>query len=236
MKKYIIFGVVFFLFSPLFADAQVYTQTATPGAQTSKNVLITIDCSYLNSTISEVWLYYSDRGLVSTSTLSFGSVVYATTTDSATNVAGWKHIPLSSDFNCLSGTTTMNYKSNVSGSYSMRGTSTYDSFQIAPTCIKNTGACLATSTIARLALQVFAGTPPTPPAPVRPVTPPPEIFSGLVTRYSTTSCSGSATASTCVMEYVPEVYYLDWLLVNLFIIFLLSFTVIGFFMQRSLKS
>jgi len=71
--------------------------------------------------------------------------------------------------------------------------------------------------------------------PPRPTDPPPEIFWGQIVRVATTTCDYSTSTSVCYTSYVPEFYYLDWLLVNIVIIFLLSFTVIGFFMNRTLR-
>lgn len=64
-------------------------------------------------------------------------------------------------------------------------------------------------------------------------------------RTATTTCTGNTqtsvvasstntvatTTSTCVETYQPEVYYQDWLLVSLFVIFLLSLPVFGMFMS-----
>jgi len=60
-------------------------------------------------------------------------------------------------------------------------------------------------------------------------TPPSEsTASSTPVRYSTTTCTGT-DPQVCVTEYIPEIYFDDWLLVNAWIIFLLSFPTIGFF-------
>ncbi|MEO5351098.1 MAG: hypothetical protein H7836_15865 [Magnetococcus sp. YQC-3] len=54
-------------------------------------------------------------------------------------------------------------------------------------------------------------------------------------RFSTTTCTGT-DPQVCVTEYIPEIYFDDWLLVNAWIIFLLSFPTIGFFFAGMRKT
>lgn len=62
---------------------------------------------------------------------------------------------------------------------------------------------------------------------------PPPLPPALNTRFATTSCVvSSSTSSECVTEYTVDVTYLDWLLIMLVLIFLLSLPAIGFFMNR----
>jgi len=78
-------------------------------------------------------------------------------------------------------------------------------------------------------------TPPDPPDPPEPTPLPPPIPGALITRTATTTCETTASSSMCITEYKPEFYYHDWIFVNMIQIFLLSFMVIGYFMNRTLK-
>jgi len=67
-------------------------------------------------------------------------------------------------------------------------------------------------------------------------TPPSESTSSTTpSRFSTTTCTGT-DPQVCVTEYIPEIYFDDWLLVNAWIIFLLSFPTIGFFFAGMRKT
>lgn len=54
-------------------------------------------------------------------------------------------------------------------------------------------------------------------------------------RSATSTCEQVGSSTECVYQYVQEITYLDWLLVQLFIIALLALPALGFFM-RSLFS
>lgn len=67
-------------------------------------------------------------------------------------------------------------------------------------------------------------------------TPPSESTASTTpSRFSTTTCTGT-DPQICVTEYIPEIYFDDWLLVNAWIIFLLSFPTIGFFFAGMRKT
>lgn len=247
MKKFFIFTVVLgFFFSSQIAlavDPLVYSLTSTTTVKQGQRLEVKIDCNNLQTNISQIDLYtrWSSNSIGFTFSIA-STTYYSTTTNTAALPSTGKFVsmPVVPNVSCYSGTTTLVFAApaplNQNVFYVYGNSTGFDSIQASTTIYLNYPTPNQGS-VKSASIKIYGtSTAPTPPLPPRPVTPPPEIYSGLVTRYSTTSCSGSATASTCVMEYVPEVYYLDWLLVNLFIIFLLSFTVIGFFMQRSLKS
>lgn len=55
----------------------------------------------------------------------------------------------------------------------------------------------------------------------------------LPTRYATSTCEQTATTtSTCLYEYQPEIYYHDFLTVALFVLFLLSVPVVGYYLNQ----
>lgn len=238
--KYFLVVVALFLFcsTPVFAGALVYEQTATTTAQTSNRFQTVIDCDVLDSTISEMWFWFSDRNVVSTSTLTIDGATTSVYKHPVNNTQQWHQLPFTSDFDCSAGQgqilVQMVGSAASGGSYSVRGESGFNSTQVSGTIYSSNGTSVATTGV-KVAIKIFEGEPPPEPPPVRPVTPPPSLETGLVTRYSTSTCSVVASDTVCVLEYIPEFYYLDWLLVNLFIIFLLSFTAIGFFMNRTLK-
>jgi hypothetical protein len=60
--------------------------------------------------------------------------------------------------------------------------------------------------------------------------PPSETSSSTPTRFSTTTCTGT-DPQICVTEYIPEVYYHDFMIVATWMIFLMSFPTIGFFLS-----
>lgn len=238
MRWLLVFFLILFAapVQQVFAGALVYSQTATTSSFTSGRFQTVIDCDVLDSTISEVWFFYSDRGVNATSTLTFNGATTSIYHHPVNNTFQWHNLPLTSDFDCTSGkgTVLIQMEGNVNGSYSVRGEYGFNTIQTSGTIYASNGLSVSTTSV-KVAIQIFDGDPPDPPPPVRPVTPPPLLETGLVTRYSTTTCTSVTTTSLCVTEYIPEFYYLDWLLVNIFIIFLLSFTVIGFFMNRTLK-
>jgi hypothetical protein len=56
-------------------------------------------------------------------------------------------------------------------------------------------------------------------------------------RFATSTCESVSSSTThCVYEYVPEVYFHDWLTVSLFVLFLLSVPVVGFYLNQAHKN
>jgi hypothetical protein len=54
-------------------------------------------------------------------------------------------------------------------------------------------------------------------------------------KFATSSCETSGDTSLCVYAYRPEIYYHDWMIVMAFMLFLLSFPVVGFYLSRTHK-
>jgi len=52
-------------------------------------------------------------------------------------------------------------------------------------------------------------------------------------RYATSTCQdGTSSSTVCVYEYYPEIYFHDWLVVSLIVVFLLAVPVVGFYLNQ----
>jgi len=222
--------------SASFADV-VYEQTSTTTIRTSTEMSVDIICDNVQTNIDSVTIY--TRWLVSGKTVTFfidDFAIIATSTVTETNNS-YKTFVVDPPIPCYTGTSTFKWKSSDLNTLTFRAigtTGSYDSVQASST-VYGTNGTYNNGTLTRLALSISGTDTPPPPELFRDVTPPPPLETGLLYRTSTTTCNIAPSSSECVTQYVPEIYYLDWLLVNIFIIFLLSFTAIGFFMSRTLN-
>jgi len=247
--RYLLFTfafAIFFVF-PSFADAQtiLYSYTATSSSNTTNKVEIPIDCAFVNGDISRVDLFYQKRnGTTATTTLAWNGVVMSTTTATTGDaVYRWYEHTLSSSVPCSSGYATITLESSLTSSggrhFIVRGDSATTTVQYSRSKYSYPTVPTISYTPTSTAIILYSdGTPP--PTPPTPPTPPPPILPPSITRTSTTTCdtiyaTSTLASTTCTTIYIPEVYFLDWIFVNMMIIFLLSFTVIGFFMNRTLK-
>jgi len=231
------FSILFFGASFSYSNAQVYTQLATSSAAIADIWTANINCSVYNNTIEQIDVYMKGRSSaigVPEATISFDGVKKATTTITKDDVYRWYSFIFNSQVSCTSGTSTIliTAVSTASGNFTFAGTTTVNS-TISSTTLLNRPSTIRTTPKA-LAMMIYSGTPPTP-DPIPHPNPPP-IQGALITRNATTTCVGSSTSSTCSTAYIPEFYYLDWIFVNMIQIFLLSFMVIGYFMNRTLKN
>lgn len=59
----------------------------------------------------------------------------------------------------------------------------------------------------------------------------------LPTKSATTTCEVVATSTeVCVTSYVPEIYYLDFMVTMAFVLFLLALSVVGLFLSQFHKT
>jgi len=235
------FSILFFGASFSYSNAQVelYSNTATTSANTTNKVEIPINCLFVNGDISRVDLFYQKRsGLSATTTLSInGSVLFTAPIVAGNATYQWYEHQLTSSFPCSSGYATITLESSLTGSnnrfFVIRGSSATTSVQYTNTKYSYPVTPTISYTPTSTAIILYSdGTPPPPP----PHPLPPPISGALITRIATTTCVGSSTSSTCSTAYIPEFYYLDWIFVNMIQIFLLSFMVIGYFMNRTLRN
>jgi len=222
-----------FLFVPLTAHGAgdlIYDNSATTTANTSGRFQTVVDCDVVDSTISEMWFWYSDRNVNATSTLTIDSVTYSTYHHPVNNTSQWHHLVFTSDFDCTAGVgqVLVEMAGNVSGAYSVRGSTGFNTTQVSGTIYASNGITVST-TSTKVALRIYSGDTLVVP---RVFSFPEPVFQGKI-RVATTTCTNTDTTADCVTYYTPEYYYHDWLLVQLVIIFLLSFTVYGFFFNRT---
>jgi len=225
-----LFFVFFFSVPTAHAGDLIYSNTATTSTFTSNRFQTVIDCDVLDSSISEFRFFFSDRGVVSTSTLSIDSVDYGTYVHPVNTTQQWHTVVLTSDFDCTAGQGQVLVQmagSASGGSYSVRGTGGFNTTQVSGTIFGTNGITTSTTTV-KVALMIYSGDTIVPP---RVFSFPEPVFQGKI-RVATTTCTNDDVSSECVTLYTPEYYYHDWLLVQMMIIFLLSFIPLGFFFNR----